>query len=470
MALFIALVILAPLTGYLYLKLFTLSGKAILAFHAGVLFLFGCCLSAKNLRSFLLFTMIFAIPLAIDYHVIHRPLSAEFSSEPFRAGISINAVDVILGLLLFGWLFKASQVKPPRRPTWGRWIGAILIVWIAYGLAAAAVTATKFEYSLFEVFYLSQGFLLFFYLVNNIETQRDFRLVFWALFAGAVAHGLFMIMQFVTGLNYALTGDFYGVIGPEGFRSVGFFGGGDAAALMMGYVVPIGIAYTFVIAEKRERLWMFLCLVVIAMGVLVTKFRVASIAMVLSIFIVLALGRFRNRVSRSQVLGSLALILMFAIILAPFVVKRFRVGLYGEARLPLIHTTIEMVKDNLVLGVGANNYLFNYEKYVPTEFRYDWRHLIHNEYLRHLAEKGIIGASLYYLLMLVITIKLWRKSRSPDPWIAVVSLGFLATMIVSIPHRFFSIYYSPTTYTLVCVVLALVASMDRIEQKGSEKE
>jgi len=55
--------------------------------------------------------------------------------------------------------------------------------------------------------------------------------------------------------------------------------------------------------------------------------------------------------------------------------------------------TIEMVKDNPVIGVGAGNWMINYPvyyaQYQGLEFK-NWRRP-HNDYIWILAEKGFLG-------------------------------------------------------------------------------
>ena len=55
----------------------------------------------------------------------------------------------------------------------------------------------------------------------------------------------------------------------------------------------------------------------------------------------------------------------------------------------------------------------------------------------HLAERGIIGSILYYWFSVIMCIKLWRTTQSPDKWLAVASVGILAGMLGSIAVRVF---------------------------------
>jgi O-antigen ligase len=97
--------------------------------------------------------------------------------------------------------------------------------------------------------------------------------------------------------------------------------------------------------------------------------------------------------------------------------------------------------------------------------KYAWTYIVHNEYLLRLAETGIIGFLLFYFLVLVVIIRLWRTARSPDPWIFVVSGGLFAALIGSLPHRMVSVYHYLSFFLQWCVVLALTQVMTVFERE-----
>lgn len=65
----------------------------------------------------------------------------------------------------------------------------------------------------------------------------------------------------------------------------------------------------------------------------------------------------------------------------------------NRGRMQIALATIEMVKDNPVIGVGAGNWMINYPvyyaQYQGLEFK-NWRRP-HNDYIWILAEKGFLG-------------------------------------------------------------------------------
>ena len=73
--------------------------------------------------------------------------------------------------------------------------------------------------------------------------------------------------------------------------------------------------------------------------------------------------------------------------------------------------------------MGVGNYLVHVHKYIPQELRGAWISTVHNEYLLRLAETGIFGFLLYYMILIVALKKLWLGTRSANPWVFAVSIA-----------------------------------------------
>jgi O-antigen ligase len=130
-----------------------------------------------------------------------------------------------------------------------------------------------------------------------------------------------------------------------------------------------------------------------------------------------------------------------------------------------------MIKKNWLTGVGSSNYLFHLEENLPMELRGSWEAIVHNEYLLRLAETGVVGFVLYYLLLLTICARLWRLVKSAkDPWISFVSAGILAVIIGSLAHRMTSIYHLPVIYSQYCAFFGMTGFMTLLEQREESAE
>ncbi len=144
---------------------------------------------------------------------------------------------------------------------------------------------------------------------------------------------------------------------------------------------------------------------------------------------------------------------------------RFVTGTWGQDRIPLMLTAINMFKANWLFGVGANNYFFHIQQYLPVRLSGTWQYAVHNEYLQWAAETGLLGLLLYYTLVLVMMRKLWKLTVSPDPWIFMASLGLFAAVLGSLPYRMTSPYFFQPLYTEFCAILAVTYLLGVLEER-----
>jgi O-antigen ligase len=317
------------------------------------------------------------------------------------------------------------------------------------------------EYSFFEIVVLAKGFVLYFYLVNNTRTEEDVKVIVAGLFVGAVAHAVYIIGQYVTGWNYTVHGVLETYVGPEGFRSVGFFGSPDAASAMMSLVLPILTSFLLIEKSRPLRVLAVVSIVLIVVALMCTKVRATAGAVAIAITIVVLLSYTRRWIPLRTIVAFAVVGLLVLTALFPLSYERFVKGTWGEARMPLAFTAVNMFWDHWITGIGINNYHVAFQRYLPPEYRYSWPYVVHVEYLYRLAETGIIGFVLYYAMIVAMMVKLWRSLRTSVPWIFVVALGIFAGMVGSFFHRFFSAYHYVNLYVFFCVLLALAVVADK---------
>jgi len=458
--------IFAFVLGYVYVQAFSVGWRAIAAFHMAILFFLSCALFISDFRSFFLFIMIFAIPLEYGYHLMFQPIAAETSL--FSIGIRVDIVDVALVLLYMHWGFSLAQQPLVRaRLTIGNSIGKLFFAWIAWVTVAGILRSEHLNYTSFELAAMFKGLLLYFYMVNNLSTERDLRVILYALFAVTVAQGLYILMQYTTGWNYNLHGETSPDLAELGavFRAVGFTGSWDESAAMLGYVLPTMLVYYFVIADRVRRRAVLMGAIIVIAGLLLTKMRTGYVAAAISTVTVVAVSYLRGWISPGRALALMAATAACLIAAIPFVFQRYETGATGAERIPLMLTAANMIKDNWLLGVGANNYFFHMEQYLPVSLRHTWQYTVHNEYLLRASETGIPGFLLYYALLVVVMRKLWIAAHSSNPWIYVASLGLFASLLGSLIYRVFSFFHTGPLFSEFCVVLALTYLLETLEKR-----
>ncbi len=460
----------ALVAGYAYVILFTFNIKLIISVHLAVILFFGAAVFAKDFKAFTLFALIFLIPFGLSFHVIRHFFYLE-QFEPFSWGITVDLATVLALLILSHRLLSSAFHKETEPITIGHPVGTLFLVWILYTLVAGALKATDFEFTVYEFFSVFKCFIVYFCLINYIKTEREVRIVVYALLAGMVVLGLYMVGQLLTGLNYSITGFF---VKPRadavGIRASGFIGNDVESSEMLSLVVPIAIAYYYALSPKKRlhRFVVILALLAILAGLIAAKGRAAGMATLVGMALVLLIGRFRHLIPRTRTVATALIIVICLLVMSPLIYKRFQESdrSWEMARVPLMETALKMFEDNWVLGVGASNYGLFVDKYLPTEYRYSWKSPVHNEFLLHLAERGIIGTAIYYWMMIVICVWLWRSSRSPDRFLALISIGVVAGILGSVAIRIFHWYYQSSFFFYFCAVMALAVVLTRMSDSA----
>ncbi len=451
--------------GYVYVSSFNMGIRIILVVHGLVLFFLFFALSLNDLKSCLVFAMLLVIPMSIDFSLVRYPAPPGY--PPFAESIVINVVDLILAVLMIQWFASSSMKRTPGVPIIGHPVGTLFLIWIFYSLLIGWLKAENTTYAYFEVVAMFQAFLVYFYLINNTESVRDVRIIIYALFAAQSLEALWLIFQFVTGLNYTIKGVFVLPIRDQvGFRSAGLAGRDVVSTQMISFLAPVVLAYYYRVADRMHRILAAAIITVFVGGIMCAQTRSTGFATILGFTMVLILGSLRGWISRKKFLKFISIALLFLILVSPLIYTRFQQGSGGweEDRVPLMRTAEEMWLDNWLLGVGPSNYTNNLEKYLPVELRYSWRAPVHNEFLMHLAERGIIGTMLYYWFSAIMCIKLWRTTSSSDKWLSMASAGILAGMLGSIIVRVFHWWHQMPNFTFFCVMLALAVAMENIER------
>ncbi len=463
----VAACFLIAILGYVYVIALGLGWRAVIVIHGGSLFFLGGALFTKDFRSYLVFVMVFVISLQMHYYIYYQPLTG-IESQPFISGITIDVVDLLLLLLYLEWGLTISVRKSAAGVTWASPLGTVFLLWIGACLLSSVVKSRDLSYSIFEVVVLVKGFFLYFYLVNKTVTVKDLRVIVYSLSASSVAHGFYIVAQYMTGMNYTLHGELVRGYrgGYEAFRAVGFFGSWDAASAMCSMVLPVFLTYFITLQGRNRRVAAFLGILVVLAGLLCLKVRAGYMAVVVSFFTVLAVSFFQCGVPAARLQRMVIATLGGFIIIINLVARRFQAGTFGEDRWPLAETALAMIKQNWLLGVGLNNYPLNIAEFVPSHLRGLWEYTVHNEYLLRFAETGVIGGLLHYLMIGMATVKLWQTARSSDPWIHLVSLGLFAAMVGSILPRLVSFYHYLNLFLQLSVILAITQVLGNLEKRN----
>jgi hypothetical protein len=463
----VGIVILIPvaavLLGYFYVASLSIGWRAVVYVHGTILFFAGLAIFMKDAKAFLLFSMIFATAFGFGRHLLYE--KTPFEAVLFSSGLRIDTAEAVLIVLYAHWIFSLGT-RDDKGVSFaiGGTVGALLLSWMGYLLTVSLIFSSKPLFGVYETAVIFKGFLLFFYLVNNLRTRRDVKIVAYALMAVVLVQALYLVFQYITRTNYTI----YGVAIPsepgEAFRARGFFGGFDTHALFLVTVFPIFLASFLAYRDPEKRVIAGLSMLLILAGWIATQVRIGAVSIGLAGIIVLVMSYQRRYISSRQMAGLLVLVFFGIIVTSGLLYQRFASGPYTD-RIPLMEMALGVISDHFLFGVGPNNYNFIIAQYIPPRLRGEWLYTVHTEYLLRLAETGIIGASLYYSILVVAIKKLWTASRSADRLIFSLSAGLFAALVASLIHRIVSIYHHQQYFVLYCIILSLAYVLSQMQEQ-----
>jgi putative inorganic carbon (hco3(-)) transporter len=315
---------------------------------------------------------------------------------------------------------------------------------------------------------LLQMFLLYAYLVGTIHTEQDVRFVVMWLLAGLVLESAIILGLGIAGEGFNVAG-FTGRIDTyaEEFGSAARFGGTvgspNNAAMYIEMLLAPAVAVLAASAGRRDKMLAAVGLALGSAALVTTHSRGGWVAALLSLsvaYVVLWRGR-----KLSPVLPLVFLVVASAIALLfhETIVNRLSGDDRGAARsrVSLMQTAFDIIGDDPVLGVGANNYTVALERHM-SRFGNQWLFTVHNQYLIVWAETGIVGLA-GLLWFLVTTLRHgWRRWTLTDAWLSPLALGFTAALIGQMAHMHADVFNARPQLQLLVTVGALLAVMSRM--------
>ena len=461
LGLYIGVGAMALAMGYLYVLAMGSGYRFVLVINGGIIFFALAAIFLKEIRPFLFVLLLISIPMGFGRHIIFEPIKTE--SVPFAIGVNIMSTDVLMFLLYAVWLIdRSGRTAERRKINWANPIGTIMLAWIGFMFVLSLTVSTMPNHSLYQVLTIVKGFFILLLVANAVQTERDIKITYYALLAATLNQAFYLILQWITKTAYTTHGELTTTyVEREGFRSRGFYGAPDTHAALMMLVFPCIFAYFLLSKNRMSKAWAFLSMIIIVIATICTKARIGLGVCVLACMVVLALAYFRGYLSSTKVTLAIVQGMLAIALIIPAVAERFVTGGYMEDRLPLMFTALQVVLDHFFLGIGPNTYHARLFEFIPAELRTEWAYTVHNEYLLQAGEMGVIGATLYYWMVISAIGKFWHLTKSKNQWIIVLSIGFFSALLVSLVHRFVSIYFVQPVFFMQCFIFGLSMALTK---------
>lgn len=271
--------------------------------------------------------------------------------------------------------------------------------------------------------------LLFFLIVNNIKEEDKIGKLVTILIAVSSLVGLYAIWQHYSGMDLYR----HRMLDPRGevFISIGLF---DHHLTFGGYYMMVFLlALVIVLSHKRKgilRMMDFAAPVIIGLSLVFSYARSAWLGVIMGIF---TFGFLKGK--KFALLLSLSMIILLLVVFAiePTSWDRIKeISLSRDkdkaetTRIRLWQTSINMIKDKPIWGIGLGNFTQLFEQY-KVEGYYDTICHPHNDFLNVTVNSGFLGLFAYlgiWIVFLYTTIKAMvkRKEAGSNNWMQIAGL------------------------------------------------
>ncbi len=408
-----------------------------------------------NVRNLLLAVILLDIPFQLDINIGFREDIAAYGA---LAGWNVSATTVALALLYGLWFVEiltrtGEQVRSPRCR------GVLPIAVYMLVCCCSMLGAHDVQLWSYKIFLLLQMFLLYVYILGNVRSRRDVLLITSILLLGVIGESLLMVALRGIGHSIKLGGVLARI--DNGFRVGGTVGGPNSAGAYLSVLAPMALG--LVIARANKPVYRRLALCALALGsvaLLLTFSRGAWAAYAVSIAILMLVAWKSGWLTPRVLVAVTGVMIMTAVIGRDAILSRLLGDDGGAAfaRIPLMMLAFEVIKDNMLLGVGVNNFSMVMREYLSVDLAGEWLYTVHNKYLLVWAETGLLGL-LAFLAFLFATLRRgWRCWKSQDPLLSPVALGITAAITGHMVHLQFDTFQNRPLTQMLWLLSALVTA------------
>lgn len=418
---------------------------------------------AGNVEKFLLAIILLEIPLGVDINFAYREAAAALGAV---GGFNLSLTTLCLAFLYALWLAQllAKAATPP--PLLIRkslpLIAYIAIVALSAGVARDTTLAS------FYVFMLLQALLLYIYVVKAVRTREDVRFVVFLLLTSLALQGLIIVGVRLTGIDLEIASVSTRVDADFGLRGGGTLGSPNSAA---GYLTLLLAPALSVLIAQWGRWAKWLAVFAFGLGgaaLFITQSRGGWAAFATSVTLFYLLAWRRGWLSPKVHFAAIAVVLMLAVVSQGDIVNRLSGNDHGAAysRVPLMRLAFQMIGDNLLLGVGANNFVIALPQYITPDFSREWLYTVHNKYLLVWAEAGT-GALMAFVWFLAATLwRGWQGWRLNDRLLSSLSLGFMVAIVGHMVHMTVDIFNDRPHVQMLWLIAGLITAISSMEARA----
>ncbi|MCQ3932285.1 MAG: hypothetical protein DPW16_17690 [Chloroflexi bacterium] len=253
----------------------------------------------------------------------------------------------------------------------------------------------------------------------------------------------------------------YVVFTPEGSkRLVGIYGSPNSVALQLGRCLPFAFAYVILPVGAWRRVYAGVGGAIMLLAVALTQ-SIGAIALGLpAAFAVIVLGWQGRRAWLP--LGGVAVVGTLGLFPLSRIFPRLRhLGDFDNIRINVWRSTLELIKDHPITGVGLDQFLYAYRgRYILSEAWADpdLSHP-HNVVLDYWVRLGIFGVLIGVWLQVAFwrtALAAYRQVRHSNPMLLAIVLGVMGSMADFLAHGIIDSAYFAINLSFIFVLLLAV--------------
>lgn len=370
--------------------------------------------------------------------------------------LDMTTASLVIGMLV--WLGKMLLLRTwelRRLP-----FDTLLALLVLFGSFSIAASPDRF-FSLYNYVHLMGRYILLYYLVShNIKSQSQLSRVVIVLLTSAVLVSLYGFYQYIIGVDTSALEWVDGDQFPD--LKVRIFSTLQNPNLLAGFLVTViaiatGLGLRF--TENDKKLSMLVLVVMLTGCLVLTYSRGAWVSMAV---VIGAYGLLYDRRFLWLLLIGPAVMLCFSEVSSRVLSIFHPTDTSSTLRLALWESTVAMIRDNPLSGIGWGSYWLVYPNY--DFFIQDPSTVIfhaHNMYLHLAAETGLPGMCTFIAFMYCHAHTALRLlPQAEEPWIQGLLSGLVAAILgIAVSgltdHILFSIQMSMLVWLMFAIVIAI---------------
>ena len=328
--------------------------------------------------------------------IVFVTISIPFEGCMIADRISIYPIEVVLAIVVFVLISKSILDK---YNSFGNTRLLYCCIPFVLYIMLSSIKSVDLPSTAKEIVRWIELLLVYYLTINLINDKKKMSVILYSMFFTVVIVSVLEIIHYLS----------------MGYRATLIFGNPNPLAGYINLIIPVIFGMFMSSTFFRERVILVVVAVTSIMAWLMTFSKTAWLSLLLTVILVFFLTKSKKRVVillsvLSAVFTVFTIILLFLNIKGNFMFNSSLALLSLEERAKCYLIGFNMIKDNLISGIGVGNWhslIVEYVKENAASIHIDIRRLlvvtnIHNLYLQIFVEMGIVGLSSFVFWLVCI--------------------------------------------------------------------